>query len=288
MRLVVLAAGVSSRMKRSLASAPEAARAVAGDAAGKPKSMLGVGPGNRPFLDYLLYNAREAGFRDVTLVVGVDDAPMRALYGAADRGNAFHGLTISYARQPIPPGRTKPLGTADALERALESRPDWAGSSFVVCNSDNLYSRGALRLLAECAHPCALIDYDRDALGFEEERIRQFAVLAVGAEGFLSRIIEKPSSDELAAATGTDGRVGVSMNIFRFSYDAVLPVLRAVPLHPVRGEKELPAAVMALVAKDPRAIRAIRLAEPVPDLTSLHDVERVRAFLDDMYPDFAW
>jgi NDP-sugar pyrophosphorylase family protein len=288
MRLVILAAGVSSRMKRSLAEASTTDRSVAEDAAHKPKSMLGVGPEKRPFLDYLLWNARAAGYRDVLLVVGEDDAAMRSLYGAADRGNEFHGLSVSYARQPIPAGRSKPLGTADALERALASRPDWAGNSFTVCNSDNLYSPNALALLARCAHPGALIDYDRDALGFDEARIRQFAVIARDARGFLTRIIEKPSDEEIAAATGPSGRVGVSMNIFRFSYDRVLPVLRRVPLHPVRQEKELPAAVATLVGEDAQAMMTIQLSEPVPDLTSLHDVARVREFLETTFRDFTW
>jgi glucose-1-phosphate thymidylyltransferase/glucose-1-phosphate adenylyltransferase len=180
------------------------------------------------------------------------------------------------------------MGTADALARALEARPDWAGGAFTVCNSDNLYSRGALSLLAGCAHGAALIDYDRDALGFDEARIRQFAVIAKDAGGFLTRIIEKPSDAEIAAATGPGGRVGVSMNVFRFSYDRILPVLARVPLHPVRQEKELPAAVALLVAEDPRAIATIPLAEPVPDLTSLHDVARVREFLETTFSDFTW
>lgn len=288
MRLVVLAAGVSSRMKRSLEEARESDRAVAEEARRKPKSMLGVGKEQRPFLDYLLLNAREAGYRDIVLVVGEDDAAMRILYGSADRGNAFHGLTISYARQPIPSGRTKPLGTADALLCALEARPDWAGGFLTVCNSDNLYSRRALRLLLETPHPCALIDYDRDALQFEHERIQQFAVLEKNGEGYLSRIIEKPSREELLAVADAGGRIGVSMNIFRFSYDKILPALRSVPLHPERQEKELPPAVMLLVAQEPRAVLAIPLSEFVPDLTSMRDVAGVREYLDREFSDFSW
>jgi NDP-sugar pyrophosphorylase family protein len=287
MRLVVLAAGVSSRMKRSIAAAPADA-AVADDVLRKPKSMIGVGKGGRPFLDYLLFNARESGYREVVLVVGEDDAAMRTLYGAADRGNSFHGLVISYARQTIPDGRTKPLGTADALRCALESRPDWAGSRFTVCNSDNLYSRRALRMLRELDHPAALIDYDRDALQFERERIQQFAVLEKDLDGYLTRIIEKPTHEELLAAADASGRIGVSMNIFRFSYDRVLPVLRAVPLHPVRQEQELPPAVMILVGQDRRAVFTIPLSEFVPDLTSVHDVARVREYLDREFSDFTW
>lgn len=288
MNLVVLAAGVSSRMKRSLADAKLVDASVADEASRKPKSMIGVGKESRPFLDYLLYNAREAGYRDIVLVVGEDDAAMRIMYGSADQRNAFHGLSISYARQRIPHGRSKPLGTADALLCALDARPDWAGGMLTVCNSDNLYSHNALRLLAESTHPGALIDYDRATLQFDHDRIQQFAVLQKDPEGYLTKIIEKPSHEELLAAADADGRIGVSMNIFRFSYDRILPALRTVPLHPARQEKELPPAVMLLVERDPRAMAAIPLSEFVPDLTSVHDVARVREYLATEFEDFAW
>ena len=85
----------------------------------------------------------------------------REQYGPADRNNSFRGLSISYALQPIPAGRAKPLGTADALLCALRSREDWRGRSFTVCNSDNLYSVDALRRLLDDGHRNALIDYDQ-------------------------------------------------------------------------------------------------------------------------------
>ena len=280
MNLVVLAAGLSSRMKKSLEGSKHPDNSLADQVLRKPKSMIGLGKDNRPLLDYLLYNAREAGYRDIVLVVGEDDAAIRSVYGTADRRNAFHGLGISYARQAVPQGRSKPLGTADALLRALESRPDWAGGAFTVCNSDNLYSHHALGVLLESPHPGALIDYDRDALGFDEERIEQFAVIERNIEGYLTRIIEKPSREQLLTAADAGGRIGVSMNIFRFSYDRILPILRAVPLHPERQEKELPPAVMLLIDRDPRAMLAIPLAEPVPDLTSAEDLSRVQEFVD--------
>jgi len=71
-----------------------------------------------------------------------------------------HGVRISYAVQAVPGGRTKPLGTADALLCALRVRTDWSGKKFTVCNGDNLYSQGVLKQLRETGHPGALIDYD--------------------------------------------------------------------------------------------------------------------------------
>ena len=285
--LVILAAGISSRMKDSVEVNADVNPQLILDAQKKSKVMIGVGEQHRPFLDYLLYNAREAGYREVVIVAGENDKELRGYYGKSDSGNEFHGISISYAVQKIPKGRIKPLGTADALLQALRSRPDWRGKTFTVCNSDNLYSQKALRVLLEISHPCALIDYARDALQFEQSRIEQFAVIQKNKDGFLTRIIEKPTYQQLAAAD-TNGRVGVSMNIFRFSYDVVLPILERVPLHSVRQEKELPQAVMMMVTNDPTAMMTVPLSEYVPDLTYQHDISRVQEFLRKEYPHFSW
>jgi NDP-sugar pyrophosphorylase family protein len=285
--LVILAGGVSSRMKKSLSAHAQLEEPLREDALRKAKSMIGVGAGARPFMDYVLWNARQAGYRDVILLVGGNDSSIREYYSAPGRLREFQPVSISYAIQPVPEGRTKPLGTADALLRALQSRPEWKGEKFTVCNSDNLYSRAALRALLETPYPSALIDYDRRALRFDESRIAQFAVIRKDKKGFLTSIIEKPTASELASASGPGGRIGVSMNIFRFSYDLVLPFLEAVPLHPVRQEKELPQAVMMMVLENPEAVMTIPLAEEVPDLTSAEDIGRIRDLLRKEFPDFS-
>jgi NDP-sugar pyrophosphorylase family protein len=277
--LVILAGGVSSRMRRAAALPDGIDPGLIREADQKPKSMIGVGTGGRPFLDYLLMNAAAAGYRDVVLVVGQADVAMRAHYTVATVEGLSKGLRVSFAEQPIPEGRTKPLGTADALRWGLRSRPDWSGSRVTVCNSDNLYSREALQELLVSEYPAALIDYDRKSLQFERERIEQFAVLSKDAEGFLVSIIEKPSPEEIRALTGPDGRVGVSMNIWRLDYDLIMPYLARVPLHPVRKEYELPTAVGMLAAEHPRTVMTIPRAEHVPDLTSRDDLAAVREYL---------
>ena len=59
--LVILAGGISSRMRKAATVPDGMDSGPLVDAGQKTKSMLGVGPGGRPFLDYLIYNAREAG-----------------------------------------------------------------------------------------------------------------------------------------------------------------------------------------------------------------------------------
>jgi NDP-sugar pyrophosphorylase family protein len=284
--LVVLAGGISSRMKKPGSGRLDARLAAEADA--KSKGMIGVGEGGRPFLDYVLYNAREAGFRDVVIVVGEQDRSIRAYYGAADSGNPFHGMTIGYAIQPIPAGRTKPLGTADAMLWALRSRPDWRGMWFTVCNSDNLYSVRAMRILRESRADCTFIDYDRGALEFEAERIAAFSILSTDPQHRLLEIVEKPDPATAARLVGPNGRVGVSMNIFSFAYDRIAPLLERVPPHPIRQEKEIPSAVMMMLAERPGSVHTVPLAEHVPDLTSRDDIARVQEYLSREFHEFSW
>ncbi|MEI7906278.1 MAG: sugar phosphate nucleotidyltransferase [Bacteroidota bacterium] len=282
-RLVILAGGISSRMKSSAAEGID--DRLQKEAAVISKAMIGVGANARPFLDYLLYNAKIAGYRDVVIVVGEKDNSIRDRYGMLERGNVYGGLTISYAVQPVPAGRTKPSGTADALLHALRSRPDWQGGYFTTCNSDNLYSIDSLRRLCDPALRSAMIDYDRNAFRFERSRAEQYAVIRRSAEGFLADLIEKPSPETVAEIEQSEGRVGVSMNVFRLSYDRILPELERIPAHPLRQEKELPTAVKMMAERFPDEVLLIPVSEHVPDLTSRNDIASVQEYLSTHFPE---
>ncbi len=284
-RLAILACGISSRMKRSVVSQIIDDKSLIDDADLKAKSMIGVGANHRPFLDYLLYNARYVGYTDVLIVIGQNDDSIRNYYGMQDIDNEFFGLKISYAVQKIPTGREKPLGTADAVCQGLESRKDWSGKHFTVCNSDNLYSERALSLMLRHQHDNAMIDYDMDALQFERSRIERFAITSKDGEGFLTNIIDKPSEAQIEAMKEKSGYVGVSMNIFDLQYDMVCPFLESVPMNPVRLEKELPEALAPMVKKHPRCLFAYPLSEHVPDLTVKSDILPVKKHLQTHFPN---
>jgi NDP-sugar pyrophosphorylase family protein len=253
------------------------------DADKKSKSMIGVGNNYRPFLDYLLFNAKRSGYNDIVLVVGERDSSIKEYYGSSERDNNFNGINISYAVQPIPLGRSKPLGTADALLWGLKSKPEWKGSKFTVCNSDNLYSQEALRLMLNSPHIATLIDYDRSALEFDLSRIERFAVTTKDENGFLIDIIEKPSPEIIESVKSKSGFIGVSMNIFSCSYDVIIPILEKVPLHPLRKEKELPEAVKILANEIKDSVYTYSLSEHVPDLTSKEDIIQVKEYLEKNY-----
>lgn len=284
--IVILAGGASSRMKNFVTTGSTLAAQLVFEAQTKPKAMLGLGKRARPFLDYLLFNVEMAGYENVVVVVAESDTSVQEYYDTCGGAKQFRQLKFSYVPQRIPLGRERPLGTADALLQALNATRSWEGQRFTVCNSDNLYSVTALKLLLEDEHDNAMIDYDRATLEFSEERVAQFAVIKKGRDGFLQNIVEKPTLGDLNRGKKSLGRIGVSMNIWRFTFNDVLPYLESIPIHPVRQEKELPVAVQKIVAEHPRSVFTIPLSEHVVDLTSLADIPIVQEYLRREFPNF--
>ena len=285
--LVIMAGGLSTRMKRDMAdssiSADDAAQANSTD-----KGMISVGEQGRPLMDYLLFNARTAGYTRIIIVTGEDNRGIKVQYGDEDAGNEFHDLQISYAVQPIPQGRTKPFGTADAIWRAMEAYPDLKTAAFTCCNSDNLYSAQALRLMRETDAVHAWVTYDRAGLEFSTEKIAGFAVTITDAEGYLEGVIEKPSPEEIHRYADASGALRVSMNIFKLTGTQAYTYIRDCPLSVERNEKELPGVVVTMALEHPRTVLGIPLCEHVPDLTEKSDISKVRNFLSDHYGELNW
>ena len=274
---MILAAGMSSRMKKS-AEANKKSK-VSEQALSKPKMMLGLGSTGRPFLDYLIFNAKKAGYNDILFIVNDKDHTVKNYYTENKELADYNGLKFSFATQTIASGRTKPLGTADAVSAGLKVRSDWSGKKFSVCNSDNLYSVNSLKLLLDDNHPAALIDYDRDALGVEPERVKAFAVIWKDQSSYLTDIVEKPNEQQVLKATDINNRIGVSMNFFSLDYDIIMPYLKNTPINPKRDEKELTETIRMLVKDIKNSVFTIPLSEPVPDLTTVNDMDDIELFI---------
>jgi glucose-1-phosphate adenylyltransferase len=279
-RLLILAGGMSSRMKKAVEDLDIDQKLIE-QADSLTKGMISVGAAGKSLIDYQLTNAIEAGFEEVLLLLHPEDRITQPYYESEETRTRLGGLTVRFARQYIASDRTKPAGTADAVLQALEQTADWQTGRLVVCNSDNLYSTRALQLVWNSKTANALISYDRDALDFPAERIQGFALIRTDEEGFLIDIHEKPTEEEVEAARAREGRVGVSMNLFAFEASQIIPCLKETPFHPVRNEKELPTSVNKL-AKTKR-VYAIPLSENVPDLTSKKDIAVVQKYLAEKY-----
>lgn len=283
--LIILAGGASSRMKKEgNTSTSNLSKEDVEQANNKSKGLIGVGEQGLPFLHYLLYNAKKAGYKNIFIIIGEKDTHFKEVYGDLDKGNEFHGLSVSFARQYIPEGRTKPFGTADAVLQTLEQFPELKTQPFTVCNSDNLYSVEALQLLREATDSNALLGYDRDMLEYPSERIARFALMRMDSNDYMVAIIEKPAAAEVPKYQDKNGKLRVSMNIFKFDGAQFYPYLKNCPIHPERNEKELPTALLNMISDHGQCTKVIPIAEHVIDLTSKNDIGQVRDYLKENYP----
>lgn len=285
--LIILAGGASSRMKKqvSLDNLSEEEIAQANE---RSKGLIGVGPKGRPLLDYLLLNAKKAGYKNIYIIIGEQGNLFKEFYGSENSNNDFNGLTISFATQYIPERRIKPFGTADALFQAVEQYPELNSQEYTVCNSDNLYSTEALYALRETTSPNAFISYNRDSMEFPLERISRFAIAKLSENNQLLDILEKPTADVLESYKDAEGKLRVSMNAFKFNGALLYPYLKNCPVHPERDEKEIPTVLLNALKDHPNTTLGIPFSEHVPDLTAKEDIAEVKVYLKKHYPVLNW
>lgn len=219
--LVVLAAGLGSRF-------------------GSLKQMQPLGPHGEVVLDYAVWDALLAGFGRVVFVVREDFAAQ-----FKDRiGHAFaRHIAVDYVFQDmvsLPPGRSKPWGTAHAL---LAARGVLDGP-FAVINADDFYGRGAFvqmaqflgSLAADSAPHAAMVGYAVAQTLSPHGGVNRGICLA---QGSMLQAVEEHTQIALAADGTLHGRnlagqtvalepdAVASMNFWGFT-PAVLPLLEAL------------------------------------------------------------
>ena len=259
-QVVILARGLGKRMRKSdPAVALDPALAAAADSG--VKAMIPIG---RPFLDYVLGVAAEAGITRACLVVGPEHGQMQKYYSDLRPRR----IAIEFAVQ------AQPLGTADAVaaaEPVVGTRP------FMVINSDNYYPLEALCGLRD-ASGAAVAIFDQETLVAESnipaERISKFAVVEgitdPDGSSRLKRIIEKPDEATLARLPRP---LGMSMNCWRFG-PAIFDACRSIKPSP-RGELEVTDAVQYAIDRLGERFGIVWCKAAVLDLSSRNDIEPV-------------
>jgi glucose-1-phosphate thymidylyltransferase len=259
-KVVVLARGLGTRMRRNEGGAKVDGRQAALAEAGI-KALIPIG---RPFLDYVLSAAAEAGYRHVCLVIGPEQEAIREYYGGKA---AAEKLDFTFACQP------EPRGTADAVAAAEAFAGD---DPFTVINSDNYYPIEALRALrAQSGLAVAL--FERDAMlagNVPENRLKSFSVGKIDERGRLFRIIEKPDEATLASLPRP---LWLSMNCWRFG-PSIFKACRAIKPSP-RGEFEITDAVQYVITVLGEPFAAVKIRAPVLDMTCRNDIASVTALL---------
>jgi dTDP-glucose pyrophosphorylase len=288
-KAVVLARGLGTRMKQTVAadaSAPASAPALVleprqAEAADRGiKAMMPIGPGGRPFLDFILSALADAGYAEACLVVGPDHQLIREYYTTFAPPRR---MRLTFAVQ------AEPRGTADAL---LAATAFVDSEHVLVINGDNYYPVEALRALRQLEsagtvlfEPAALV---RES-NIPAERLRAFAIGLVDADGVLTTLIEKPDEEtwralgEPDAATGGESaaaaRALISMNCWRVP-PALLDFCRVLKPS-ARGELELPHAIRDALEAGVR-FHVVRSEAGVLDLSGRADIAVVAARLRDV------
>ena len=256
-KAVILARGVGSRMRRmdeeAQLSQEQSQVADAGI-----KAMI---PIDRPFLDYVLHNLAEAGYRRICLVIGPEHEAVRQYYGQTIKPQR---LTIDFGIQ------NEPLGTANAVlaaEAFAEADP------FLVINSDNYYPLEALRGLRQLDGP-GLAAFERKSMlvggNIPADRLTKFAVVQTDDRGYMIKIIEKPDRKTLEALPEP---ICLSMNCWRFNA-SIFSACHAISPSS-RGELELPDAVQHTMSAMSECYTALAVRAPVLDLSQRSDIASV-------------
>ena len=265
--LIILAAGLSSRMKKSVSSKNLSKRSIE-QANSRDKGLIGIDKNGRPLIHYLLINAKSAGFKVIYLVIGQNSDSFKSYFDE----NKYDGLDIEFAVQYLEKNKLKPSGTADALFQAITQFPKLKSSNFCVCNSDNLYSAKALRSIRSTSFSNAFISYDKSFLNFSSAKVSSFSILKLNKNGYLVNILEKPTTKDFDLFKDNGGKIRVSMNLFKFNGSVFYDYLKNCPFDVLRNEKELPTAVLNLAKDQPSSVYGIPFEEHVPDLTSKDDI----------------
>ena len=111
----------------------------------RPKVMLPLA--NKPILEHLLIEIREAGVRELVFIVGYHDEQVRDYFGKGDKW----GVQIEYCSQ------RKQLGTANALKMA----EDLIAGDFLMMNGDIIAShKDIARLSKKRGNALGIVEVD--------------------------------------------------------------------------------------------------------------------------------
>ncbi len=280
-KLVIMAAGMGSRF-------------------GGLKQMEPVDKEGHSIIDFSMYDARRAGFRDLVFIIKREhDALFRERIG--NRMERFFNVEYVYqeltdipAGCTVPDGRVKPWGTGQAIAccRNVLHGP------FAVINSDDFYGRTAFSEIYEFLrtnddeHCYAMVGYR------VRNTVTEFGSVARGVcevqNGMLMGITERTKIYQRGdhAAYTEDGEhfvdlpgdTIVSMNIWGFTQPTVSEFWtrlgaffeKEVPLDPLKREFYLPSVVNQQLEEGTARVRVLPCEEVWYGVTYREDLASVK------------
>ena len=298
--LVVLAAGMGSRY-------------------GGLKQIDPVGSQGEAILDYSIYDAHQAGFDTVVIIIKeaikkdfletvgkrLEKAPVEIRY-------AYQELTDLPAGFTVPEGRVKPWGTAHAVFCAREAID---GAPFAVVNADDYYGKAAFKVIYDQLaattdpHAYCMVGYELGKTVTENGSVAR-GVCQVDASGYLEEVVERTHIEtypggirylEDGIYTDVSPDTIVSMNMWGFMpsfldelegrFSAFLK--EALKANPLKCEFFLPLPITQLIQEKKATFRVLSSPDRWFGVTYAADkpmvVNALKAMTDaGKYPDGLW
>jgi len=289
--LVIMAAGLGSRY-------------------GGLKQIAPVDDEGHIIIDYSLYDAYRAGFRDVVCIIN----PKNEKDFVEHFEKIKFGLNIKYAFQTlddipagfvIPDERVKPWGTAHAV---LSAKNQLKGP-FAVINADDFYGASAFKILYDFLENKAAAGKHSMVGYFIENTLTESGSVARGVckanDNFLAGIREmteiypapggavfKNADEDIHLPSGTI----VSMNMWGFSHEILNELenrfaaflSKNIPLNPLKCEYLLPTVVGELLTEDNISVEILPTVDKWFGVTYSEDMPGVRAAIKKMKQDGAY
>jgi UTP-glucose-1-phosphate uridylyltransferase len=296
--LLILAAGMGSRY-------------------GGLKQVDSFGPSGEAIIDYSIYDAMQAGFRKIVLVIRKNmEADFRSFFD----GRFSPELDIQYVYQEldqipegleVPSDRIKPWGTGHAVMVASARIQE----PFVIINADDYYGSGSYQLAFEYLSSIDPASSKYCILGYQVSKtLSDFghvsrAICETDADGNLSGLVERTQifrSNDQIVYKDDDGQqvpvtenTPVSMNMMGFTHtifahlsDAFRVFLKE-NIDNVKSELFLPNVVGELIQRGQAEVKVLPTAESWFGVTYKEDkpivIKKIKGLVDKgKYPTPLW
>lgn len=302
--LVVMAAGMGSRY-------------------GSLKQIDPIGPCGEAILDYSIYDAIEAGFKTVVLIIKesikelfMETVLKRLRNAPIEIKLAFQEINAIPERFIVPEDRTKPWGTGHAVLCAKEAIGD---SPFVVINADDYYGKSAYKMIYNyLSENSDANKYNYCMVGYAlsktvtENGFVSRGICDIGEDGYLNSIVERTriesfnegihyTNDEGITWTKLSDDTIVSMNMWGFTPSLIHEselrfsnFLEHLPLvNPLKTEFFLPTTVSELLEENKASVKVLSSNERWFGVTYAEDKQIVKDAIQRMitegaYPNSLW
>ncbi len=299
--LVVMAAGMGSRY-------------------GGLKQIDPVGSKGEAILDYSVYDAHQAGFETVVIIIKeaikndfMDTVGARLRNAPVEIRYAYQELYKLPEGYSIPEGRTKPWGTGHAVLCAAEAID---GAPFAVINADDYYGKEAFKTIynqlstAQDPNGHCMMGYALSKTVTENGSVAR-GICVTDENSFLTQVTERTRIETYEGGihftedgeTWTDlaDDTIVSMNMWGFM-PSFLPQItarfssfldKALVENPLKGEYYLPSPVSQLLSEGKASVKVLTSPDRWYGVTYAADKPVVMAALKSMqenglYPDGLW